>query len=270
MQIIKYIILGIIQGITEPLPISSSGHLLIFRALFNTNMFNDFNFEIIVNFGSFLAIFLIFKEEIFKLIKDFFNFLKVKNEEKFKFKDAWHYGWMIIIASIPVGIMGLLFKSKLEHFSNVTTVGIALLITALGLIIVKDLDGQKAHQDITIKDAFFIGLMQMIALLPGLSRSGLTLMGGLIAGLKKEEALKFSFMLYFPVSIAAFGLSLIDVIKIGIDSSLVIPYISGLITAGIITYYTYNWLVSLVNNHKLGKFAIYCILMGLFTLYYFH
>jgi undecaprenyl-diphosphatase len=270
MQIIKYIILGIIQGITEALPISSSGHLLIFRALFNTNMFNDFNFEIVVNFGSFLAIFLIFKAEIVKLIKEFIKFIKAKDQEKLKFKESWHYGWMIIISSIPIVIIGFIFKNKLEHFNNVITVGIALLVTALGLIIIKDLDGEKSHQDITIKDAIFIGLMQMISLLPGLSRCGLTLMGGLMTGLKKEEALKFSFMLYFPVSLTAFNLNISNVINVGIESSLVIPYISGLITAGIITYYTYNMLVNLVNNHQLGKLALYCFLLGLFTLYYFH
>ena len=189
MEFLKYVILGIIQGITEPLPISSSGHLLIFKELFNTNMFNDLNFEVIANFGSFIAILMIFWNDIVKLVTGFFKYLFGKKDKK-KFADDFKYCMLIVVGSIPVGIMGLLFKDKIESFSNVYEVGFALLITAIALFIVKDSKGKKKDYDITYKDAIIIGLFQMIALIPGLSRSGMTLVGCLLCGLSREASLK--------------------------------------------------------------------------------
>ena len=269
MEFLKYIILGIIQGITEPLPISSSGHLLIFRELFNTNMFNDLNFEVIANFGSFIAILMIFWNDIVKLVTGFFKYLFSKKEDKKKFADDFKYCMLIVVGSIPVGIMGLLFKDKIESFSNVYEVGFALLITAIALFIVKDSKGKKKDYDITYKDAIIIGLFQMIALIPGLSRSGMTLVGCLLCGLSREASLKYAFLLYFPVSVASFGLSSIDVIKSGIDSALVRNYAAGLIAAFLGTYLTYNWLSNIVKKGALWKFSIYCIIVGIFVLIYF-
>lgn len=269
MEFLKYVILGIIQGITEPLPISSSGHLLIFRELFNTNMFNDLNFEVIVNFGSFIAILMIFWNDIVKLVTGFFKYLFGKKEDKKKFTDDFKYCMLIVVGSIPVGIMGLLFKDKIEAFSNVYEVGFALLITAIALFIVKDSKGKKKDYDITYKDAIIIGLFQMIALIPGLSRSGMTLVGCLLCGLSREASLKYTFLLYFPVSVASFGLSSIDVIKSGIDSALILNYVAGLIAAFLGTYLTYNWLSNIVKKGALWKFSIYCIIVGIFVLIYF-
>lgn len=265
MNFIKYIILGLIQGITEPLPISSSGHLLIFRELFNTNMFNDLNFEVIVNFGSFLAILIIFWKDIVKLVKGFFKYLFGKKE----FKKEWKYSWLIVLGSIPVGIMGLLFKDEIESIASVKVVGFALLITAIALFLVKDAKGLKKDEDITWKDALIIGLFQMIALIPGLSRSGMVLVGCLLCKLNRESSLKYTFMLYFPVSLASFGLSSIDVIKSGLDTSLLLSYLFGLIAAFIATLITYKWLAKLVKNGKLWKFSIYCVIIALFVLIYF-
>ena len=269
MEFLKYVILGIIQGITEPLPISSSGHLLIFRELFNTNMFNDLNFEVIVNFGSFIAILMIFWNDIVKLVTGFFKYLFGKKEDKKKFTADFKYCMLIVVGSIPVGIMGLLFKDKIEAFSNVYEVGFALLITAIALFIVKDSKGKKKDYDITYKDAIIIGLFQMIALIPGLSRSGMTLVGCLLCGLSREASLKYTFLLYFPVSVASFGLSSIDVIKSGIDSALLLNYTAGLIAAFLGTYLTYNWLSNIVKKGALWKFSIYCIIVGIFVLIYF-
>ena len=261
MDFIKYIILGIIQGVTEPLPISSSGHLLIFRELFNTNMFNDLNFEVIVNFGSFLAILIIFWKDIVKLISGFFKYLTGKKE----FKKEWKYCWLIVLGSIPVGLIGFLFKDKIESIASVNEVCVALLVTAIALFLVKNSNGKKDDNDITIKDAAIIGLFQMVALLPGLSRSGMVLVGCLLCKLNKEASLKYAFMLYFPVSLASFGLSTIDVIKEGIDTSLLIYYALGLFAAFIGTYFTYKWLSNIVKKGKLWKFSIYCAIASVIT-----
>ncbi len=265
MGLIKYIILGLIQGITEPLPISSSGHIMIFKNLFNTNMFNDLNFEVIVNFGSFLAILIIFWKDIVKLVTGFFKYLSGKKE----FKNEWKYCWLIVLGSIPVGVIGLLFKDKIESIANIKVVGIALLITAISLFIVKNIKGNKKDSEITFIDALIIGLFQVVALIPGLSRSGMVLVGCLLCKLDRESSLKYTFMLYFPVSIASFGLSSIDIIKEGLDKSLLLSYTLGLIAAFIATYFTYKWLSNIVKKGKLWKFSIYCLIVAIFVLIYF-
>ena len=268
MEFIKYVILGIIQWITEPLPISSSGHLLIIRELFN-NMSTDLNFEIIVNFGSLLAIFLIFWKDIVRLVTNFFKYIFTKGKEKEKYFHDFKYCLLIVIGSIPVGIMGLLFKDQVEAAASVRKVGIALYITAIALFIVRNAKGTKKDQDITYKDAILIGLFQTIALFPGLSRSGMTLVGCLLCGLSRDTSLRYTFMLYFPVSIASFGLSIFDIAQTGMDSSLVLSYGFAAIMAFIFTYLTYGWLSNMVKNGKLWKFSIYCIIVATFVLIYF-
>lgn len=270
MKILKYVLLGIIQGITEPLPISSSGHLLLFRNLFNTNMFQDLNFEIFVNFGSFLAILVIFWKDIVKLVTSFFRYIFAKKEEKAKYKNDFKYCWYIVIATIPAGITGLLFKDKLESaLGTPRIVGFAFLVTALSLFIVRNIKGEKEDKDITIKDAIAIGLLQAVALCPGISRSGTVLVGCLLCNLKRETALKFTFMLYFPVSIASFSLGAMDIIQSGNLTQVLLPYLCGMIAAGIVTYFAYKWLSDWVKKGKLWKFSIYALLLGLFTIIYF-
>ncbi len=270
MEFIKYIILGIIQGITEPLPISSSGHLVLFKNLFNTNMLNDINFEIFVNFGSFLAILLIFRKEVIKLIKEFFGYLFTKEEtNKKKFAPSFKYVLLIIIGSIPVGIGGILFKDNVDKFQeNLKLLGIAFLITALALFLVRNANGNKKDQDITYKDALIIGLMQLIALLPGISRSGTVLVGCLLCGLSRQTSLKYTFMLYFPVSAATMALGVLDLTANSL-TNLLLPYIVGLFTAMIVTFFSYQWLSDWVKKGKLWKFSIYCLFLGIFVLFYF-
>ena len=270
MEIIKYIILGIIQGITEPLPISSSGHLLVFRNLFNTNMFNDLNFEIVVNFASFLAILFIFRKDILKLLKGFFGYIFNNKEKKIKFKNDFKYCLLIIISTIPTGIIGLLFKDKIENaLGTPKIVGLAFLITALALFLIKNIKGIKKDEDITYLDAILIGLMQAVAIFPGISRSGTVLVGCLLRNFKRDTALKYTFILYFPVSIATMGLGAIDILKNNNLGNILIPYLAGFTASLIVTYFAYQWLSKLVEKGKLWKFSIYCLLMGLFTLIYF-
>ena len=180
MDYIKYILLGIIQGITEPLPVSSSGHIFLFKNLFNTEMFNTFNFEIISNFGSFLAILFIFRKDIIKLIKDFFSFIFSKEKRKTA-KNGFMYVIKMIISTIPVGITGILFNDYLEsHYTSLKMLAFAFLFTALMLYIVRNIKGEKDSDGITFKDAIIIGLFQAITIIPGISRSGTVLVACLI------------------------------------------------------------------------------------------
>ncbi len=269
MDIIKYIILGIIQGLTEPLPISSSGHLVLFKNLFNANMLNDVNFEIVVNFGSFLAILFIFRKDVLRLIQGFFGYIFDKKNRK-KFAQDFKYCLLIIIGSIPVGIAGLLFKDKIDSWSgNMTLLGCAFLITSLMLFLVRKANGKKKDYDITVKDAIIIGLLQMVALTPGISRSGTVLVGCLLCGISRESSLKYTFMLYFPVSVASMGLGVVDLFQDGNLSNLLLPYTLGMIAACIVTYFSYRWLSSLVKRGKLWKFSVYCFILAIFVLIYF-
>lgn len=264
LEKLKYIILGIIQGLTEPLPISSSGHLVIFKNLFKLDSLNDLNFEIIVNFASFLAISFIYRKDIIKLIKDSFNYLKTK---EYKYYHSFKYILLIILACIPAGILGLLFKNKIDLISsNVKYIGISLLITSLALFIVRKIDGKKHDNNITYKDSFIIGLFQGIALLPGISRSGATLTGGLLRNIKKEDAVKFSFMLYLPISIASFILGIKDFTTSNNFNNLYISYILGFIFSLFTTYFATKWFINIIKKKKLIYFSIYCLVVGLLVL----
>ena len=269
MNLLKYIILGIIQGITEPLPISSSGHIFIIKELFNTNAFNDLNFEIFVNFASFIAILMIFWKDVVELIKSFFNYIFNK-ESRNKYANEFKYALMIIIGSIPVGIVGVLFKDNIESsLTKTCIVGIAFILTAISLLLVRNIDGKKNDYEITIKDAIIIGLFQTIALFPGLSRSGMVLVGCLLCKLNRESSLKYTFMLYFPVSFATFLLGVKDIFEIGLSTNLLIYYFVGMIFAFIFTLFTYKILSECVKNGKLWKFSIYLMIIGIFVLIYF-
>lgn len=268
MNTIIYIILGIIQGITEPLPISSSGHIFLFKNLFNTNIFNSLNFEIISNFGSFIAIFIIFWKDIKDLVSSFFIFIFNK-EKRDETKNKFKYCWLVVISTIPVGIVGFIFKEKLENLYNLKGLAFAFLITALALFIVRNIKGTKDDYDITIKDAIIIGLFQMVTIIPGISRSGTVLVACLLCNLKRETALKYTFILYFPVSVATMILGISDLFNTREISTLLIPYTLGMLSSLIVTYYSYKWLSNFVKKGKLYYFSIYCLLLSIFIFIYF-
>lgn len=161
-------------------------------------MASDLNFEIICNFGSFLAILFIFRKDVIKLIKDFFTYVFNKDSRD-KTKYGFKYALYIIISTIPVGLSGLFLKDFIEEkLTRVKILGFAFLLTALALFIVRNIKGEKDDKDITLKDAIIIGLFQMITIMPGISRSGTVLVACLLCKLKRETALKYTFMLYFP------------------------------------------------------------------------
>ena len=261
IQVLQYVFLGIVQGFTEPIPISSSGHLLIFKELFNFEMLNDMNFEIVVNFESFIAIFFLYRKEIIKIITDFFMFIKTKKDT---YKENYKYAWLIVLGTIPAGIVGLILKDTIESISgNVKIIGIALLITALALFIIKDFKGKKEKKEMTVMDAITVGLFQVVALFPGISRSGSTIVGGMSRDLKRETAVNYSFMLYLPISLATMLLGVKDLIETPNISSLVLPYALGMIVSCIVTYFSAKWFINIMKKGKLGYFSIYCLIVGI-------
>lgn len=262
METIKYIILAIVQGLTETIPVSSSGHLLILKTLINLNADYD-TIAILTNLGSLIAIVILFWNDIITLIKNFFNYLKSKDN---KYKDDYKYCWMIVLGCIPAGLVGLII-SKINLFdkieNNVKIVGFSLIITSILLFIVRNFKGKKDDNKIGIKEALTIGFMQIAGLFPGISRSGSTIVGGMFAGLKRDTAFKYSFMLYIPLSIAASGLELFD---LNLTSTLIIQYSLAIIVSCVVTLLVTKWFRKIVNNGKLIYFSIYCFIVGLLVI----
>ena len=240
MLLLQYLILGIIQGFTEPLPISSSGHLRIFKSIFNSEVLSDMNFEIMVNFGSLIAILVLYRKEIGSIIKDFFCYLKTKDK---KYEVNYKYAWLIVVGTIPAALLGLFVKDFIEEYFTTKLVGAMLIITSILLFMIKDIKGKKEKKDMTVLDALKIGTFQVVALLPGISRSGSTVVGGMKSNLTRETALNFSFMLYIPISVASMFLGVSDLISSGNLSELLIPYIVSMIAAGIVTYFIFEYIV---------------------------
>lgn len=263
MKLIMYILLGIIQGFTEPIPVSSSGHLVIFNSILNVEALQDLNFEIFVNFGSFIAIAYFYRKEIINIIKDFFLYIKTKDN---KYEINYKYAWFIVIGTIPAGIVGVLFKDIIESISSTKVVGISLLITAFMLFLIKDIKGVKTKETMSFIDAIVVGLFQVIALFPGISRSGSTLVGGMSRNLERKTAFNYSFMLYLPISIATMILGVKDVIEKSINMQLLVPYILGTIVSSIVTYFSIQWFKNIMEKGKLKYFVYYCLLAGIITI----
>lgn len=263
IDLLKYLFLGIVQGITEPIPVSSSGHLLIIQSLING--LGDIDYEIlatITNFGSLLAILFIFRERIIELIKNFFSYLKSKDK---KYYTDYKYCWYVVVATIPAGIVGIIIE-KLGVFdfleNNVRFVGLMLLVTALFLFVIKDFKGIKSNKELTIKDAIVIGLFQVCALLPGISRSGATIVGGMFRSLKREVAFDFSFILYIPISVATMILGVKDLFEANLTLVQLFYYLIAMVMAFVFTYIGTKWFKNIVKNGKLIYFVVYCIVVG--------
>lgn len=262
LNLFKFLFLGFVQGFTEPIPVSSSGHLLIFQHLIKL----DVDYELlatITNFGSLLAITLIYWKQIISLFKSFFGYLTTKKDE---YKKEYRYAWMIVVATIPAGIMGVIV-SKLDLFdkleSNIKFVGITLLITAFFLFLIRNIKGKKDKYEMSFKDAIIVGLFQVIALLPGISRSGATIVGGMSRDLKRTTAFDFSFIMYIPISIGTSLLGIKDLFKSHLDIQTWIFYILAAFVAFIFTLLGTKWFRKLVKDGKLIYFVIYCLIVGL-------
>lgn len=263
-NLIKYIFLGIVQGFTEPIPISSSGHLAIFKNLLNDPIFNDFNFEILVNFGSFIAILIYFRKDLIKLIKNFFLYIKTKDKE---YKTDFRYCLLLVLATLPAGIAGLLLKDTVASLStNIKFVGGALILTSIFLFLVRNIKGEKEPKDIKPLDAVVVGLFQVIALFPGVSRSGSTLVGGMFRKFKRDTAFKFAFFLYMPISAASIILGVGDMLAINTPIETWIYYLVGMVFAGIVTYLVIGWFRRIVEKGKLIYFSAYCFIVGTLVL----
>jgi undecaprenyl-diphosphatase len=281
MNILKAIIMGVIQGLTEFLPVSSSGHLAIFGQILNLDLEGGVLFEVVLHIGTLLAIFIVYHTDIKELIvegigiiidffKMLFNLLFKKGNKKEKIINTAYrkFVMLIIVGSIPTGIIGLLFKDFIESaFDTLLVPGICLFITG-GLLLLTTVikQGNKMELETKYSDSLIIGTFQGLATLPGISRSGSTLVGGLICGLDKEFAVKFSFIMSIPAIIGAAILQIKDIQTESFTVASSMPYILGMLASGIVGYICIKTLLAIIKKNKLHYFAYYCFAVGTITL----
>jgi len=263
------IILGIIQGLTEFLPVSSSGHLVLGQQLFGINEPEIF-FDVILHLGTLAAVCIVFWREIWSLVMEFFRLpgtLKGRDSLAAAWQERPHFRLLILIAagSIPTGLLGFIFKDFLESlFASTLAVGLALLFTGLILFLTRWIKfGSKKITGFRIIDALLIGLAQGLAIIPGVSRSGFTISTGLFLGLERELAARYSFLLSIPAILGALALQF-D----GMATSSFKPLELGLgfLAAVISGWFAIIVLLKIVRGGNLYYFAYYCWLVGLITL----
>lgn len=265
MNEIQALILGLIQGLTEYLPVSSSGHLTIGQELFGVTVDDKAKlaFDIVVHVATVLSTLVILWKEVAWIFKGLFNTQPPMPN------DQQHYALNILVSMIPVGIVGVFFKDKVEEIfgSGLLIVGGMLLLTA-ALLTFSYYAKPRQKEKIGMKDAFIIGIAQAAAVMPGLSRSGSTIATGLLLGNKKERLAQFSFLMVIPPIL---GEALLDVLKMMKGESVfgsigILPLAIGFIAAFLSGCFACKWMIGIVKRGKLIYFAIYCAVVGAITI----
>lgn len=255
MDILKVIILGIVQGLTEFLPVSSSGHLVLAAEFLNFHE-EGVAFEVFVHLGTLLSVLIAFRADVFKMILAPFQLI-FKKGNSVEAKKYLMWDLYIIIGTIPAAIIGLLFKSQIEEaFSSILLVIIMLAIT--GTILLISRYEPRKSEDLSPLKSILIGTAQAFAILPGISRSGSTIVTGLFLGLDRETSAKFSFLLAIPAILGASVIKLNDLLSVG-GSQIPISYlVIGALAAFASGYMAIFWLLNIVKRGKLEWFAFYC------------
>lgn len=256
MNIFEAVILGLIQGLTEFLPVSSSGHLEIAKAFFGINPEGSFYFTVAVHGATVLSTIAVFYRELFGLAKGVMQ-LRINQETSYTIK--------ILISMIPVALVGFLLKDEVEALfnGNIVMVGCMLIVTAL--LLLAGHFTRKREREIGFLDSLIIGIAQAFAVIPGISRSGATISAGLILGNRKDEIARFSFLM---VLIPVIGANLVELMtsEVMIQGSDTAAIVAGFITAFISGYLACRWMITLVRKSRMIWFAAYCILAGLIAI----
>lgn len=264
MSWFQALILGLVQGLTEFLPVSSSGHLAIFKEMLGVELGEDLAFEVIVHAATVLATIVVFREQIWKLLCGLF---------KFKYNDETDYIFKIAVSMVPVFVVGVFFKDYVEAiFSSLAVVGVALLVTASLLYFSDKSSGSASgkaerRNGIGYGQAFIVGLGQALAVIPGLSRSGTTISTGLLSGVKRENVAQFSFLM---VLVPVLGEAFLDLVggDFAASSAGVFPLAVGAVAAFFSGLFACKAMVALVKKASLKWFALYCAVAGLAVLVY--
>jgi len=272
LSILEAIILGILQGLSEFLPISSTGHVTVAGKLMNLisneNPERWTSFIAVIQLGTLIAVLIYFWKDIWDIT---FDFLKENLSSKRKFSEQGinsRLGWLIIIGTIPVVVIGILFKDVIEGSltKNLYVISWSLIILAVLLAIAeKTANFKKNVNDISVKDSLIIGIAQAFALIPGSSRSGTTITGGLFMGLNREVAAKFSFLLSIPAVFASGILQLYEAIKF-VDSSMIVNIVIATFVSAVSGYAAIDFLLKYLKKNSTFVFVYYRIALGILIL----
>lgn len=287
-QFFESILLGIIQGVTEFLPVSSSGHLAIFKNILGMKDVG-ISFDILLHVGTLIAVFIVYWKDIARLFYDgigividacanvgvFFKRNAMGQRVKYRRVISSSYrkfAMLVIVSTIPTGIIGIIGKDFVEEMSSTLIVpGICLIITGLLLMLSDKLpDGSKTPKKTTYKDAVFVGICQGIATLPGISRSGTTITAEILCGFRRDFAVKYSFIMSIPVILGAAVLDLKDFGSEGLSGTTLASYIVGMIAAAVVGYICIKTMLVIVRKKKFSYFSYYCFAVGAIAiLWYF-
>lgn len=260
MSYIDAIILGLIQGLTEFLPVSSSGHLELAKAILGDNSLPEesLTFTVILHFATALSTVVIFRKEVLEIFKGLFQF---------KWNEEMQFSLKIIASMIPAALIGLFFESELESLfgGQVLLVGFMLLITAVLLLLADK--AKNTDKKVSFGYAVIIGVAQAIAMLPGISRSGATISSAVLLGIDRTRAAKFSFLMVVPLIMGKVAKDVLGG-ELSLESSLIGVYAIGFIMAFISGMFACTWMISLVKRSKLSYFALYCALVGFVAIAY--
>ena len=274
MSWLESAVLGILQGLTEFLPVSSSGHLVLGEHLLKMK-FNDISFDVFLHFGTFLSVVMVFRKTIWGMIKALvekigmlygkYSHASLSKSDRTHLTENWNLLCLIVLGSVPAGILGILFKEYIEKsFTSVFFVSIMLLITGLVLFLTRFV--KRSEGRIKLGDAFLIGIAQALAMLPGISRSGLTISTGIFRKVQREKAAEFSFLLSLPAIFGATVLKLKDVLNHANPSFNMWFYLIGTACAFLFGCVAIKFLLNVLRKGKFEFFGYYCFLIGFLSL----
>lgn len=263
MNFFQAVVLGIIQGLTEFIPVSSTAHLLIGQSLLGIPSDDKiFSFNVIIQLGTVLAMLIFFWKDLFHIVKSFF--LGIWDRKPFATHDSL-VGWLVIVATIPALIVGFLVKDILENmFDNPLLVaGLRLVMSALLLAVVERIGKhERKLESASWMDAIAVGLFQILAIFPGASRSGSTIAGGILRGFDRPSAARLAFLMSAPILTAAGAYETLNVVQMP-GTTEFLPYLAvGFVTAGIVGWLSIQWLMQFLRDHSLYIFAGYCAVVG--------
>lgn len=262
MTYFQAIILGLAQGLAEFLPISSSGHLALIQYFFGISAENVLPFAVLLHFGTLVSVFIVYWHDIVELVVELGAVIKdifTGKGLRINANPTRRLGFMIIVATIPTAVIGLLFNDAFEAlYLSLRAIGVGLIITGAILLIAERMGrNNKYVGEMKFRNAVFVGIMQGIAICPGISRSGSTLFGGLISGLNKEFAVKFAFLISIPSILGSVIIEAPDAFEAGMDISLIGPVIAGVVVSALAGLFAIKAMIKLVSNKRLIGFTIY-------------
>lgn len=265
MSILDAIILGIVEGLTEFLPISSTGHLTIAEKILGKDISSDSvtAFTAVIQVGAIVAVLIFFREDILKLLRAVFG--GFRNEERRLSDPNWRFAWLIVLGSIPIGIVGFLLRHFIEdHLRNLYVVAAGLILWSPVMVYAERHARQRrGERDLRRRDAIVIGLYQCLALIPGVSRSGATISAGLLRGFDRVTATRLSFFLAIPALVAAGLFELKNSLGQGVGFA---PTLVGTVVSFVVAYATIAWLLRFVAHNPISWFVPYRVALGVIVI----